>query len=344
MENYLVQTREDEISYDVCPECGSLWLDAGELDKVAYQVEGSIEFSSREEPEEGESPSINCPRCGKVEMESVRFLGHSDIFLDHCPSCEGFWLNSDELDRINRELEEIMPVEGTGFTDFIKNVHIPYWHKRIRRSSPPAETGGEILPVQSAQLIEGTPLVCPACTARLNRYKAYGMVFEGCPDCRGIWLSQKGLKKLKDRAGSHEGVSLRWLDDEVESIDRSQAIVSGRECPACEGQHLLSTSFGDSRVVVDWCPSCRNIWLDGGEFRRIVSFLREKLADLSPEELRGLVGKEIKEILSGPEGKISELLDASAALRALLSLGIYRHPRLCEMLLQFSERLESSGI
>ena len=46
MFNNLVQIRDDQISYDICEACGSLWLDAGELDKMAFQVNGSIEYSS----------------------------------------------------------------------------------------------------------------------------------------------------------------------------------------------------------------------------------------------------------------------------------------------------------
>jgi Zn-finger nucleic acid-binding protein len=49
MVNYDVITKKAELSYDSCGTCGSLWLDAGELDKMAFQVEGSIEYSSEEE-------------------------------------------------------------------------------------------------------------------------------------------------------------------------------------------------------------------------------------------------------------------------------------------------------
>jgi len=53
MTNNLVQTRKDRISYDVCDDCGSLWLDAGELDKMAFQVDGSIEVCSKDKVEDG---------------------------------------------------------------------------------------------------------------------------------------------------------------------------------------------------------------------------------------------------------------------------------------------------
>ena len=37
MVNYDVITKKAELSYDVCEKCGSLWLDAGELDKMAFK-------------------------------------------------------------------------------------------------------------------------------------------------------------------------------------------------------------------------------------------------------------------------------------------------------------------
>ena len=55
MMNNRVSTKNNLISYDMCEKCGSLWLDAGQLDKMAFQVEGSIEYCSQgpvEEPAE----------------------------------------------------------------------------------------------------------------------------------------------------------------------------------------------------------------------------------------------------------------------------------------------------
>ena len=48
MTNNQVITKKAQISYDMCEKCGSLWLDAGELDKMAFQVEGSIEYCEME--------------------------------------------------------------------------------------------------------------------------------------------------------------------------------------------------------------------------------------------------------------------------------------------------------
>ena len=72
MMNHLVQTRDNEISYDLCEECGSLWVDRGELDKMAYQVEGSIEYcTSRHIRDDIDEPVKQCPRCEDTGLEKA---------------------------------------------------------------------------------------------------------------------------------------------------------------------------------------------------------------------------------------------------------------------------------
>ena len=125
MVNYDVTTSNVELSYDVCEKCGSLWLDAGELDKMAFQVKGSIEFSSEEEDAALGKDARKCPRCVDFELARVRFLGETDIVLEHCRNCGGFWLDGGELNLVDRELTKIMPVTGHGCSAFGNNVHLP---------------------------------------------------------------------------------------------------------------------------------------------------------------------------------------------------------------------------
>ena len=61
----------------------------------------------------------------------VRFLGETNVILDHCRNCGGFWLDAGELNLVDQELVRIMPVDGHGFSDFVNKVHVPYWFKRI---------------------------------------------------------------------------------------------------------------------------------------------------------------------------------------------------------------------
>lgn len=295
MMNNLVQTKKDQIAYDICEECGSLWLDAGELDKMAFKVAGSIEYCSKEKTEDVSEPAKKCPRCDNTALDKVFFVGYSNIVLDYCGNCGGFWLDGGKLDLVNKQLEKIMPVKGKGFSEFVNNVHLPYWYKRVRKKSSETDFKVEVPPIKDAELKSETNYICPACNAKLNLYKVYGIKIEGCPACKGIFVDSDELRKLKDKAHKDSWTSLRWVDDEMEAIDSINAMPSKRKCPKCEGERLVSTSFGNSTIIIDWCPSCHGTWLDRDEFQQIEKYLWDKLNKLSPGEMRGKLYEEIKE-------------------------------------------------
>ena len=339
MTNNLVHTKKDQISYDICEACGSFWLDAGELNGMAFQVSGNIEYCSKEKDEGILESTRECPRCENTILDKVFFIGYSDILLDRCRNCEGFWLDGGELDLINKELRTVMPVSGKGFSEFVSNVHLPYWYKRVRRKSSETDFAVGVPPIKSARLKSETTLVCPACQANLNLYIVYGIEIDGCPKCKGIFLDSDELRKLKDKSEKDSWRKLRWMDDEVEAISKANAMPSNRACPKCKGTKLVSTSFGDSTIIIDWCPDCHGTWLDRDEFQAIVEHLGEKLSNLSSAEMRRDVYEEIKEIWDGPEDKISEILDAKVAISALANITIFEHPLLCKLLLGFSTAL-----
>jgi len=338
MMNNLVQTKNDQISYDICEGCGSLWLDAGELDKMAFQVEGSIEYSSKDKIEGDSELLKKCPRCEDAALDKVSFIG-SDIGLDRCGNCGGFWLDGGELDLINKELEQIMPVEGKGFSEFVNNLHLPYWHKRVKRKSSETDFDVEVPPIKSAKLKSETEYVCPACSAKLNLYAIFRIEFEGCPKCKGVFLDKGELRKLKDKATKGSWKTLRWMDDEVEAIDKANAMPSNRSCPKCKEVKLVSASFGDSKILVDWCPQCKGAWLDRDELQAIVELLSSKLNQISSTQMKKLVYEEIREIWDGPEGKIAEILDAKAAISALINISIFEHPKLADSLTRFGNMI-----
>jgi len=338
MINNLVQTKKEQIAYDICENCGSLWLDAGELDKMAFQVAGSVEYCSQDTAEGVAGRKKECPRCDKTTLDKVYFIGCEDIVLDCCRNCGGFWLDGGELDLVNRELEDIMPVNGKGFSEFVNNVHLPYWHKRVRARSSETDFKIEVPPIKGAQFESKTHHKCPACDSNLNSYSFYKITVEGCPECKGVFLDQGELRKLKDISQKGSWQNLRWMDDELEAIEKSNAMPSKRVCPKCDHEakgRLISTSFGDSKIMIDWCPKCHGIWLDRDELSQIIKCLRDKLNDLSSEEARAKVTEEIKEIWQGREGTLSEILDAKAAVSALINITIFEHPVLCNMLISF---------
>jgi Zn-finger nucleic acid-binding protein len=330
MTNYDVVTKNDRLSYDTCEQCGSLWLDAGELDKMAFHVKGSIEYCADGDAIEPETRARKCPRCDDSTLQKVRFLGCDDISLHHCPNCEGFWLDGGELKLIDDELAKIMPVSGHGFSDFVNNVHVPYWYKRVKRKSSETDFDVEVLPIKGAVLKASTPDRCPSCDSNLNLYRVFGMDFEGCPTCKGLWLTKEELRELKNK--TDEG-SLRWLNDEINNIEKASVVASNRSCVRCKTVKMVSIIFGTSSVLVDWCPQCHGMWLDRGEFDAIAAYLKDELMRMGTRDIEAHAMADVAHVVKGgPESRLAELLDAKAAVSALVNATIFEHPLLFSLL------------
>jgi Zn-finger nucleic acid-binding protein len=342
MVNYDVTTAKAELSYDVCEKCGSLWLDAGELDKMAFQVQGSIEFSSDEEVAASGKALRKCPRCDDFVLSQVKFLGATDIVLEHCQNCGGFWLDGGELNLIDRELTKIMPVSGHGFADFVNNVHVPYWSKRLRRPSSETDFQVVVEPLPGAEHLRATSHRCPACGANLDRYRIHGMEFEGCPKCQGAWLEKDELRKLKNTVNDGQ---LHWLNDEIDHLEKTSVVSSSRACPECPSSKLKSVVFGHSAVVLDWCPTCHGTWLDRGEFDGIAGYLRDEATSAKPREIGSEIGQDLKAAVTGsPEGRLAELGNAAAGVEAFANAIIFDHPALFRLITGAENTARSVGM
>ena len=76
--------------------------------------------------------------------------------------------------------------------------------------------------------------------------------------------------------------------------------------------------------MIDYCLSCKGIWLDKNEYKNIIENLSDKLDKLNSKEMTEKLKKEIKEIWDGPENLISEILDAWAAFYTLRNIKIIK--------------------
>ncbi len=108
----LEQTRRGPVYYDVCEACGGMWFDFGELDAMVFQLYQSVEASSRDKADNVSEPVRQCPRCENQPLLKVFFLRFSNILLDYCENCYGFWLDRGELRRINKELADLKKQGG----------------------------------------------------------------------------------------------------------------------------------------------------------------------------------------------------------------------------------------
>jgi Zn-finger nucleic acid-binding protein len=94
----------------VCTGCNGLFVHRGELNKIAEPTEGDIELSTLDQESfshEDRYPAATCPECRQAPMDKVEFAIYTGIILDHCTACGGFWLDGQELERINDEVRRL---------------------------------------------------------------------------------------------------------------------------------------------------------------------------------------------------------------------------------------------
>jgi Zn-finger nucleic acid-binding protein len=213
----------------------------------------------------------------------------------------------------------------------------------MKRGEPAPARAGRV-PIQGAERIGESDRRCPSCGGPLLRYRVQTLELDGCPACGGAWFDAGELRALKDRVDRGSWGNLRWLDEELDAVGRTEARPTPRTCPRDAGVRLLGVRFGPTDTVLDWCPTCRGIWLDHGEFDRIVAYLRAKLDTATPAELRAALVHELAEIVRGPEGPVSEALDAVATASALMNITILEHPTLFARLMDLQRAGRSIGL
>lgn len=103
MEELAGASVSQNLEVDQCFVCGGVWFDKGELAKYNIEVITAVD-----------SPSIGgdldvqldkkvgeCPRC-QIEMKKKIYGKDNSITLDECGKCGGIWLDSTEIDRVEK--------------------------------------------------------------------------------------------------------------------------------------------------------------------------------------------------------------------------------------------------
>jgi hypothetical protein len=95
-----------------------------------------------------------------------------------------------------------------------------------------------------------------------------GLPCDACLFCRGLWIDSLSLEAiLRKRVGSTGHDALTPL---LQGKDSSE---TGRTCPRCEKTLRGSTFDG---LTIDWCASCRGIFLEAGELGKITDGRRRE--------------------------------------------------------------------
>lgn len=106
-----------------------------------------------------------CPVC-QIELKPQVHLG---VTIDVCPACAGIWFDADELTRLNRIDDEILPR--------IDSMYQP----EITQYNPPWDR------------------MCPVCRVPLLAYHylyTSDIELDTCNQCGGVWVDNGELEKM----------------------------------------------------------------------------------------------------------------------------------------------------
>jgi Zn-finger nucleic acid-binding protein len=168
--------------------------------------------------------------------------------------------------------------------------------------------------------------LCPACGHNLKSAKLLTLQVDQCPNCKGVWLDRDELRLAKDQADPN----LDWMDFEIwKHPDLFEVEQRHLKCPKCQTE-LVAVRYGETKVSIDYCRSCQGIWLDRGEFKRIVDALESEVTHMTTSEYVKASIAEAKELFTGPESFLSEWRDFKTVLWLLELRFFTERPRLMD--------------
>src|SRR5262245_24151104 len=99
-----------------------------------------------------------------------------------------------------------------------------------------------------------------------------GARVDACPTCRGVWLGLGELERIQQAVGPAEPGIMRDIDSVAGKYEAARVKNSPPACPHGHGPMVPKDYAFCSRVVLDGCPKCRGVWLDGGELDTLEEF------------------------------------------------------------------------
>lgn len=152
---------------------------------------------------------------------------------------------------------------------------------------------------------------CPNDNENLEKVLFHNVEADYCPKCLGMWFDKGELAEAKD----DKDKNLNWLDIDLwREKSKFEILHAQKHCPVCR-VGLVQVKYDNAKTRVDFCKMCQGIWLDRGEFKQIINYLKNK----SDYEILHNYAKnfalELWEVFAGPEPFKSELEDFLTLLK-----------------------------
>lgn len=173
-------------------------------------------------------------------------------------------------------------------------------------------------------------MLCPCCKIGLKEAVFYNVGINYCPRCLGIFFEEEELRWAKDERDKN----LNWLDIDLWKNKRKFKISRNQKlCPTCR-LPLYEVNYGDSKIKVDLCNLCQGIWLDRGEFKKIIEYLKGRADYEVLNNYAKNLTEEFWEIFTGPETLREEISDFLTILKLLNYKFATQHPVITKIISQ----------
>ncbi len=171
---------------------------------------------------------------------------------------------------------------------------------------------------------------CPRCKKSLQTAIFHNTEVDYCPQCLGIFFEEDELRQAKDEKDKN----LKWLDINLWKNKKEFKISYGiRLCPVCR-LPLYEVYYGNSRIIVDVCNLCQGIWLDRGEFKKIIEYLKREANWKVLNKYGKSLSEEFWEIFAGPETLKEEVVDFLIILKLLNYKLLVKCPNIAKIISQ----------
>lgn len=103
---------------------------------------------------------------------------------------------------------------------------------------------------------------CPKCHHELETKTLGDVEAEQCPQCEGVWFDIGELRRVRQQRNARYSSA---------TPDSMLYDVVSAPCPRCGGEGNMTRLSDLERpdVIMETCPVCYGIWLDGGELDKL---------------------------------------------------------------------------
>ncbi len=167
-------------------------------------------------------------------------------------------------------------------------------------------------------------MICPNKHQELEKVLFHNVEVDYCPECLGVWFNKNELAYAKD----DKDEQLNWLDFDIwRDKGRFEISPTDKRCPICRIP-FVQVKYDDSSVKIDFCKMCQGIWLDRGEFKQIIVYLKKKADYEILHRYTKNLAQQLWEVFAGPQKFREELFDFLILLKLFNYKFVAQHPHL----------------